>query len=129
MNTRHCLKIAGRINALLVRELGQGIDPTRMVAEPLYARDVLLVCAAMPGTELAELAPRFRESLHAAETERETKATTGTLRSRFLSSLFGPTTGSPPSSLDTPPRRQPAEAPAAPTSERSRLARERSDNK
>ncbi|HSM22160.1 MAG TPA: hypothetical protein VK876_08130 [Rubrivivax sp.] len=60
MNTRHCLKIADRMNALLLTELGQGVDGLRMVAEPLYARDVLLVCDAMPGTELAELARHFR---------------------------------------------------------------------
>ena len=60
MNTRRCLKIAERMNALLLHELGQGVDGLRMVAEPLYARDVLLVCDALPGTELAELAQHFR---------------------------------------------------------------------
>jgi hypothetical protein len=60
MNTRRCLKIAERMNALLLHELGQGVDSLRMVAEPLYARDVLLVCDAMPGTELATLAQQFR---------------------------------------------------------------------
>lgn len=60
MNTQRCLKIAERMNALLLNELGQGVDGLRMVAEPLYARDVLLVCDAMPGTELADLARHFR---------------------------------------------------------------------
>ena len=60
MNTRRCLKIAERMDALLLPELGQGVDSLRMVAEPLYARDVLLVCDAMPGTELATLARQFR---------------------------------------------------------------------
>jgi hypothetical protein len=60
MNTRHCLKIAERMDALLLPELGQGVDSLRMVAEPLYARDVLLVCDAMPGTELAQLARQYR---------------------------------------------------------------------
>jgi hypothetical protein len=60
MNTRRCLKIAERMNALLLHELGQGVDGLRMVAEPLYARDVLLVCDAMPGTELATLAQQYR---------------------------------------------------------------------
>ena len=60
MNTRRCLKIAERMNALLLHELGQGVAELRMVAEPLYARDVLLVCDAMPGTELATLAQQFR---------------------------------------------------------------------
>ena len=35
MNTRRCLKIAERMNALLLHELGQGVDELRMVAEPL----------------------------------------------------------------------------------------------
>jgi hypothetical protein len=60
MNTRRCLKIAERMNTLLLHELGQGVDGLRMVAEPLVARDVLLVCDAMPGTELATLAQQFR---------------------------------------------------------------------
>ena len=60
MNTRRCLKIAERMDALLLHELGQGVDGLRMVAEPLYARDALLVCDAMPGTELAQLAQQFR---------------------------------------------------------------------
>jgi hypothetical protein len=60
MNTRRCLKTAERMNALLLHELGQGVDGLRMVAEPLYARDVLLVCDAMPGTELAQLSRQFR---------------------------------------------------------------------
>ena len=60
MNTRNCLKIADRMSALLQRELGQGVDGLRMVAESLYARDVLLVCDAMPGTEGATLAQQFR---------------------------------------------------------------------
>ena len=60
MNTRSCLKIADCMHELLLHELGQGVDGLRMVAEPLYARDVLLVCDAMPGTELATLAQHFR---------------------------------------------------------------------
>ena len=60
MNTRRCLKIAERMDALLLPELGQGVDSLRMVAEPLYARDVLLVCDALPGTEGATLAQQFR---------------------------------------------------------------------
>ena len=67
MNTRRCLKIADRMHELLLCELGQGADGLRMVAEPLYARDVLLVCDAMPGTELALLAQQYR----VAATERQ----------------------------------------------------------
>jgi hypothetical protein len=98
------MKIAGRINALLVREMGQGIDPARMLAEPLYARDVLLVCEALPGTELAELAPRFRQALQAVEADHEARdgQPSGFSPSRFLNSLFGNSTGSPSHTLDTP---------------------------
>jgi hypothetical protein len=58
--------IAQRIHLLLRRELGQGIDVVRMQADPLYARDVLLVCDAMPGSELATLAQQFRATEPAA---------------------------------------------------------------
>ena len=65
MNTRRCLRIAERINSQLVRGLARGIDPQRMLAEPLYARDVLLVCDAHHGSDLASLAQHIR--LAAAE--------------------------------------------------------------
>ena len=55
------LKIAQRINLLLQRELAQGIDVPRMLAQPLYARDVLLVCDAVRGSDLALLAQQFRD--------------------------------------------------------------------
>jgi hypothetical protein len=97
------MKIAARINALLVREMGQGIDPARMLTEPLYARDVLLVCEALPGTELAELAPKFRQALAAAEADHEARdgQPSGFSPSRFLNSLFGHSTGSPNHTLDS----------------------------
>ena len=60
MHTRHCLKIADRIHLLLVRELGQGLDRQRMLREPLYARDVLLVCDALHLTDAPFLAMHFR---------------------------------------------------------------------
>ena len=102
MSTRRCLKIAGRINALLVREIGQGIDPARMLAEPLYARDVLLVCQALPGSELAELAPQFSQAAMtlAADNEARAEQRSGFQPSRFLASLFSPSTGSPAQTLD-----------------------------
>ena len=55
------LKIAQRINLLLQHELAQGIDVPRMLAQPLYARDVLLVCDAVRGSDLALLAQQFRD--------------------------------------------------------------------
>ena len=104
MNTRRCLKVAARINALLVQELGQGIDPARMLAEPRYARDVLLVCEALPCTALAELAPKFRQALAAVDPEEAANAGQPSSFSptRFLNSLVGATTGSPASTLDNP---------------------------
>ena len=54
--------IAQRIGSLLERELGQGVDARRMLNDPLYARDVLLVCKAHPGSELDQLAQRFRKA-------------------------------------------------------------------
>lgn len=62
MNARRCLKIASRMGALLEQELGQGVDAKRMLTERLYMRDVLLVCDAHRGNELAELAGWFRRS-------------------------------------------------------------------
>ena len=62
MNARRCLKIAARIGSLLEREIGLGVDATRMLTERLYMRDVLLVCDAHRGGELAELAIWFRRS-------------------------------------------------------------------
>ena len=54
------LHLARRMSALLQRELGEGVDAQRMVAQPLYARDVLLVCDALHDSEGPELAAKFR---------------------------------------------------------------------
>ena len=62
MKTARCLQIADLVHEALRREFGQGIDSRRMVAEPLYARDVLLVCDALPGSDLARLAQQYREA-------------------------------------------------------------------
>lgn len=104
MNTRRCLKIADRINALLLRELRQGIDRQRMVEEPLYARDVLLVCEAFPGGDLSSLAKHFRaaaaETAEAPAGASASGPTSGFSASRFLSSIFGPI-----STLEPPPHK------------------------
>ena len=60
MDASRRFRIANRIGLLLRREFGEGIDCQRMVADPLYARDVLLVCDASPGSDLASLAQHFR---------------------------------------------------------------------
>jgi hypothetical protein len=62
MDKHRCLKVALQISAKLQSELGQGIDAQRMVMEPLYRRDVLLVCDAMVGTEAQSLAASFRQA-------------------------------------------------------------------
>jgi hypothetical protein len=64
-------RIAQRISLLLHQELGQGIDIKRMVTSELYARDVLLVCDALRGSDLAELSRLYRL---AAEREAEDEA-------------------------------------------------------
>jgi hypothetical protein len=110
MNERHCLKLAQRIDTQLTLALGQGIDAPRMLADALYARDVLLVCAALGEEgELAALARRFRSAAHAPNDEPEAPArpTSGFSASRFLSSFFGSTftpEGDAPA-LRPPPRR------------------------
>ena len=55
------LQIATKIHFFLMRELGKGIDVEKMLQHPRYARDVLLVCDACRGTELAELASTYRQ--------------------------------------------------------------------
>lgn len=62
MDTARCQELAERLHALLLQRLGMGLDTRRMLHEPLYARDVLLVCAAHPGTELAALAWEYRDA-------------------------------------------------------------------
>jgi len=92
MNTRHCQKIAVRIDTLLRQEIGHDIDITRMLTEPRYARDVLLVCDALRGTAGADLAGHFRRAALAAE-ETAAAPRKGFSASRFLSSLLGANSG------------------------------------
>jgi len=56
------LQIAQRIHPLMLREIGHAIEIERLLTEPRYARDVLLVCDAVPGAELAPLAALFRRA-------------------------------------------------------------------
>ncbi len=91
MNAQRRLKIAGRISALLEHELREGIDAPRMVVEPLYARDVLLVCEALPGTEGPMLAAQFRaaDSLPPEQRPVPGREPVVTNPTRFLHSIFG----------------------------------------
>jgi hypothetical protein len=52
--------IAGRIDLQLRRHLGQPLDTYRAVHDVRYSKDMLLVCDAMEGTELPQLALQFR---------------------------------------------------------------------
>jgi hypothetical protein len=67
MHTRHCAKLAARMHQLLLAELGQGLDSRRMLAEPLYARDVLLVCEALRGSDGPLLARAWRRAAAAPD--------------------------------------------------------------
>ena len=58
-------EIAERIAALLGAELSMAVDPARILGERLYMRDVLLVCDAHRGGELAALSAAFRAALEA----------------------------------------------------------------
>ena len=100
MNTRLCLTIAGRIDAALQRELGEGVDLARILADPLYQRDVLLVCDAHDAPELKAMAAEFRIASAAAEAEMAGRDS-GFSPSRLFNSLFGALGGS--SSQPTPP--------------------------
>jgi len=102
MNARRCHKIAQRIDTLLTRELGEGIDAERMLADALYARDVLLVCDAMRDHELATLSPRFRRAAAAEPDADDAPRRSGFSPSNFLSSLFGGNS-TLEAAADTPP--------------------------
>jgi hypothetical protein len=56
------MQLAQRIHQLLEKEIEHTIEPERLLADPRYARDVLLVCEAVPGVELRALAGLFREA-------------------------------------------------------------------
>ena len=56
------LQLAQRIHELLLREIGHAIEVERLLADPRYARDVLLVCDAGPGGELQPLVSLFRQA-------------------------------------------------------------------
>ena len=61
--TQARLQIATKIHFFLLRELDHGIDIEKMLTSERYARDVLLVCQACKGTELALLAEQFQRAM------------------------------------------------------------------
>jgi hypothetical protein len=89
MNQRRCLKVALRIDTRLRAALSEGIDAQRMVADPLYARDVLLVCDAMAGSDLQTLASLYRKA--AAPDSARPLLRAPISISGLLNSLFGTT--------------------------------------
>ena len=98
MHTHRCLTLADRIHALLVREIGQGVDRQRLLREPLYARDVLLVCDALPQSGLPALAQKFRQALVAldeADAARAAASCNGFSAASFFNSLFDSMRGQP----------------------------------
>ncbi len=54
------LQLAQRIYQVLVREIDHAIEVERLLTDARYARDVLLVCDALPGSEAPPLAMQFR---------------------------------------------------------------------
>ena len=113
------LKLASRIDKLLQRELDEGIAPQRMVADGLYARDVLLVCDALVGSELQSLASLFRKAAAADAAAAAIPQHERAGISSFFHSLFGPVSGLPgDSGHDAAPTTQPGRwfrAPMRPT--------------
>jgi hypothetical protein len=73
--------IVSRIDLQLRRHLGQPVDTHRAVSDTRYAKDLLLVCDAMEGTDLPQLASQFRaadEQIIAARRALSPRATTRT---------------------------------------------------
>jgi hypothetical protein len=66
--------IAGRIDVQLRRHLGMPVDTHRAVNDARYARDLLLVCDAMVGTELPHLAAQFRVAVELINANRRALA-------------------------------------------------------
>jgi hypothetical protein len=97
VNKQRCQSIAGQIHALLVAEIGQGIESHRMLAEPLYARDVLLVCEALSGTSGAQFAALYRAAAVEPPSQAPEPVRAGNGITALLSSIFGPI-----SALDPP---------------------------
>jgi hypothetical protein len=115
MNTRRCLRIAERIHVLTRGQLGIGIDAPRMLADKLYARDVLLVCDAQHGSDLAVLSQHFRVAANERNDDSSAPSTWGQDSSSFESSTSPGVLQARPSQFGTTPAAQAGKA------ERARL--------
>ena len=71
------LQLAQRIHQVLVREIDHAIEVERLLTDIRYARDVLLVCDALPGSEAPPLAMQFRALPPPAAGINRTSAPTG----------------------------------------------------
>jgi len=100
-STNRRLQLATRIHYALLRETGIGVDVSRLLKQPLYARDVLLVCEACGDPrDLRRLATAFRAaSLPAAAEGHQRAAASG----------FGASQGGSSSLLSVPPESVPAD--------------------
>jgi hypothetical protein len=54
------LQLAQRLHQVLLREIDHAIEVERLLTDAHYARDVLLVCDALAGSEAPPLARQFR---------------------------------------------------------------------
>lgn len=98
-STNRRLQLATRIHYALLRETGIGADVGRLLKQPLYARDVLLVCEACGDAhDLRRLATAFRAASLPAGGDGNPGAASGFGASQGWSSL-----------LSMPPESVPAE--------------------
>jgi len=112
MDGLHRLNLASHIHLGLMRELGQGIDVKQMLGSALYARDVLLVCQAFPGSDLQRLGEQFRQA-SADLSERRAAQPAGWRRDRSAFGVSRPPVSKAHSEFDDfadslPDTRQPA---------------------
>lgn len=93
--------IAQRIDLKLRHQLGEGVDVQRTLSDERYARDVLLVCDAMAGTDLPLMARQFRTAGEHMANERLVGRHAGPSQDWAMdTSGFG---ASQPPALATPP--------------------------
>lgn len=65
MDQHHRLRLASRINHLLLRELGEGVDVAMLLKRAPYAAEVLYVCAASANPELRAVGEEFAAATRA----------------------------------------------------------------
>jgi len=91
MHSRHCLQLADRMHAVLLRELGAGVDRHRMLKDERYMRDVLLVCEGLAETPGPLLAHHYRNAWELADEPVANPA----LATRITNVLLGRHMGTP----------------------------------